>query len=230
MFVKLVVTGTGTGAGKTVITTLLCRRVAEHGYSTAAFKPLCSGGRDDARALHRAAGGGLSLDIVNPWHFRAPLAPRLAARLEGKRILLRDVAAHIRRHSRGVETVLVECAGGLLSPLAEDGDAPELIRALDATPVVVAANRLGVVHDVRATLHALPPAVAGRAVVVLNGKVAGDRSCRHNAALLGEYLDAARIFEFPQLKSTVLEGGRIPAALRALLDRILGASGIHPGT
>ena len=118
----LFITGTDTGVGKTVfaaVATLLLRR---RGVRVAALKPICSGGREDARLLHAAAGRVLSLDEVNPWHFRAALAPTLAARRENRLVLLRPVVAHIRRAAKRFEVVIVEGAGGLLSPLGEKFD------------------------------------------------------------------------------------------------------------
>src|ERR1017187_5696129 len=76
------ITGTDTGVGKTVLTALLTRNLRERGVNEAALKPICSGGRDDARELCAASSGVLTLDQVNPWHFRAPMAPLLAARRE----------------------------------------------------------------------------------------------------------------------------------------------------
>ena len=62
----LVVTGTGTGVGKTVLSALLIRRLLRLGRAVRAFKPLCSGGRGDARVLEAALGGGQALGEVNP--------------------------------------------------------------------------------------------------------------------------------------------------------------------
>ena len=107
----LFVTGTDTGVGKTVFTTLATIYLRQRGLRVAALKPLCSGGREDARLLHAAAGKVLSLDEVNPWHFRAALAPVVAARQEGKRVRLRTVVARIRRAARGFDVVLVETVG-----------------------------------------------------------------------------------------------------------------------
>lgn len=228
MSVKLVVTGTGTGAGKTALASILLRRCIRRGFQPVVFKPLCSGGREDALALRAAAGANTSLDTINPWYFDKPLTPLLAARIAGKTISLSDITSHIRGHSAGAEVVIVECAGGLLSPFASDGDAPELIRALRAVPLVVAPNRLGVIHDVRATLHALPRSAARRALVILSGEAPGDPSCRHNAAMLAEYFDAERLFRIPTLAPAILAGGRMPKSLEAELDRILSASGVHP--
>ena len=89
------ITGTDTGVGKTVLTALLARYLCERRVRVAAFKPVCSGGRADARALHAALGGVLTLDEINPWHFRAALAPTLAAAREKKSVALAQVLGHI---------------------------------------------------------------------------------------------------------------------------------------
>src|SRR3984957_4403591 len=152
----LFITGTDTGVGKTVLTRLLAQFLHRRGLNVAALKPICSGGRDDARALHAALGGALTLDEINPWHFRAPVAPSLAARLEKRTVKLAPVLAHIRAWQKKSRVTLIEGAGGLLSPLGEDFDSRDLITALRATPVIVAPNKLGVVNHVLLTLEALP--------------------------------------------------------------------------
>src|SRR5664280_2498160 len=90
------ITGTDTGVGKTVLTALLTRHLRERGVNAAALKPVCSGGRNDVRALRAAMKGALTPNEINPWHFRAPLAPLLAARRERKRVTPANVLAHIR--------------------------------------------------------------------------------------------------------------------------------------
>src|SRR4051812_26948473 len=104
--------GTDTGVGKTVLASLLTLRLRDYGVRVAALKPLCSGGRNDARILLNAAGKVLTLDEVNPWHFRAPLAPLIAARMENRSVKLREAVSHIRNVSKQFETVIVESAGG----------------------------------------------------------------------------------------------------------------------
>src|SRR5471032_2729870 len=113
----LFITGTDTGVGKTVLTALLTRFLRERGINAAALKPICSGSRADARALHAAMNGALTLDEINPWHFRAPIAPLLAARKAGQRVKLSQVRAHIHAMQKRFDVLLVEGAGGLLSPL-----------------------------------------------------------------------------------------------------------------
>ena len=139
----LFITGTDTGVGKTVLTSLLTRHLRERGVAVAALKPICSGGRADARALHSSLDGALTIDEINPWHFRAPLAPLLAARREHRRVDLANVLAHVRSVQRRFDVVLVEGAGGLLSSLGEGFNARDLIIALRAVPIIVCPNRLG---------------------------------------------------------------------------------------
>src|SRR5277367_2807012 len=92
----LFITGTDTGTGKTVLTVLLTRFLRERGVNAAALKPICSGGRDDARKIFAAMDGALTLDEINLWHFRVPIAPLLAARKENRHVKLSQVLAHIR--------------------------------------------------------------------------------------------------------------------------------------
>jgi len=195
----LFITGTDTGVGKTVLATLLARYFRERGVKVAALKPICSGGRGDARVLRAALNGALTLDEINPWHFRAPIAPVLAARRERKRAKLSQVLAHVLAVQKRFDVLLVEGAGGLLSPLGEDFDSRDLIASLRATPVVVCPNRLGAVNQVLLTLDALPRSAAATARVVLMSPPKPDASTRTNADLLAEYFDGKRIFLLPWL-------------------------------
>ncbi len=193
----LFITGTDTGVGKTIFAALTTRSLREHGFHVAALKPICSGGRADARQLHRAAGKVLSLDKVNPWYFRAALAPLLAARQEKKRLRLRTVVAHIGRIAKRFEVVVVEGAGGLLSPLGENFDSRDLIRALGAEAIVVCPNKLGAVNQVRLVLEALPPAGARQARIVLVNPKKPDAATRTNLQLLKEFVKPKSVLVLP---------------------------------
>jgi dethiobiotin synthetase len=197
----LFVTATDTGAGKTVLSSLLVHYLRETGESVMAFKPLCSGGRGDARALHAALGEAVPLDIVNPWHFRAPLAPLLAARREKKRVTLALVLAHIRAHREGFETTLVEGAGGLLSPLGQGFDSRDLMVALRARPLIVVPNKLGGVNHLLLTLAALPPAIRVRAQIILMSPPKTDLATDTNLGLIRELLPRQPTYVFPWLGS-----------------------------
>ncbi len=217
------VTGTDTGVGKTVLTALLARHLRRRGINVAALKPVASGGRADARVLRAALDGSLTLAEINPWHFRASLAPVLAARREHKRVTKAAVLAHIRKMQKRFELVLVEGAGGLLSPLGEDFNSRDLIAALRATPIVVGPNRIGVVNQVLLTLGALPRTAAARARVVLVSPPKPDAATATNAKLLAEFFDAKRIFPLPWLgerwvAEKTLTDLQVQRTLRALTE------------
>ena len=215
------ITGTDTDVGKTVLTALLAHYLREHGVNAVALKPVCSGDRADARALHAASAGALTLDEINPWHFRAPVAPLLAARRERRRVALADVLAHVRAMQKRFNVVLVEGAGGLLSPLGAKFDSCELIAALRATPIIVCPNRLGAMNQILLTLAALPQRASCRTRIVLMSPAKPDASTATNASLLAEFLDRKRIFCLQHFgrridPGKILKTSRMRRTLRAL--------------
>jgi dethiobiotin synthetase len=189
----LFITGTDTGVGKTVFAAQLTRQLQRQGRQVAALKPICSGGREDARLLRKAADGALSLDEVNPWHYRAALSPLLAARKERKKLHQMEVVRHVQSVAKRFDVVVVEGAGGLLSPLGEEFDSRDLIIALGATPIIVAPNKLGAVGQVRLVLEALPMALRRRAEVLLVSQPKPDKASRTNATLLREFVPAKQV-------------------------------------
>jgi dethiobiotin synthetase len=156
----LFVTGTDTGVGKTYVAALIARELAAAGVRVGMYKPAASGcterdGRlvsEDALALWEAAGRPLDLSHVCPQMFRAPLAPHLAARAEGKEVdaeLLRSGLAAWTDHC---DVALVEGAGGLMSPLSDDDYVADLAEEFGYPLVVVAPNVLGVINQTLQTL------------------------------------------------------------------------------
>ena len=222
----VVITGSDTGVGKTVLTAWLARRLRARGIQAVALKPLCSGGRSDARALHAANDGELTLDEVNPWHFSAPLAPVLAARGEGERIQLPQVVNWARAVGRGFDLVLVEGAGGLLSPLGEGFDTRDLVRELRGTPVLVVPNRLGAVGQMRLIFEALPRSAKARAQMVLVGGKGGDAAAGSNPTLLKEWLPGVPLTLLPWVTggaaASPASGRRISTALKSLTAALQG--------
>jgi len=217
------ITGTDTGVGKTVLTALLTRFLSERGVRAAALKPVCSGGRADARVLHAAQAGALTLDEINPWHFRAPVAPSLAARRENTTVKLPQVLAYLRALQKRFDLLLVEGAGGLLSPLGDNFNSHDLISALRATPIVVAPNKLGVVNHILLTLEALPKSVGPKAKVIFMSPPRADAATGANAELLGQFVSPEKIQLLPWLgenidASAALKKSRVQRALSALAE------------
>lgn len=215
----LFITGTDTGVGKTVASVLLTRHWLATGADVVAVKPFCSGGRDDAEALREAQGGNVATEAINPWFFPEPLTPMLAARRAGCRLKLADALRFLRQSAAGHDGLLVEGAGGLLSPLGEDFSARELIHRLQAIPVVVCPDRLGAINQARLVFAALGAPARAKARLVLVSQPSPDSSTRHNAAILGEILGDDRVFRLPWL-SQPATSVRIPPGIRALLASV----------
>ena len=216
------ITGTDTGVGKTALTALLTRHLRAQGRVARAVKPLCSGGREDAHLLRAAQGDALPLDEVNLWHFRAPLAPLVAARREGVKIRRGEMLSYLRRMRAGCDVLLVEGAGGLLSPLGEDFNARDLITALRATPLVVCPNRLGAINQALLVLAALPQGAARRAQLVLMAQLRPDTSAQSNVTMLEEALSSTRVHVLPRLTEAQLAGRMsLSPRLRQMLNSLV---------
>jgi dethiobiotin synthetase len=151
--------GTGTDVGKTYVTAALAAAV-RHQRRVLALKPVESGVVEgepgDAGTIARAAGHPAQL---SSWRFLRGVSPHLAAREQGQTLALAPVVQWIAAAERaaGASVTLIETAGGACSPLAPGVTNIELARALEpALWVLVAPDALGVLHDVTATLRALP--------------------------------------------------------------------------
>jgi dethiobiotin synthetase len=158
----LFVVGTDTGVGKTFVAARLVAALAREGLRVGVYKPAASSCRrdgrklvsDDALALWRAAGEPGALASVCPQRFAAPLAPHLAARQERKEIdarLLRKGLDYWRKRS---DIVVVEGAGGLMSPIGESDYVADLAAEFGFPLVVVAPNRIGTINSTLLTLIA----------------------------------------------------------------------------
>ncbi|TWT90978.1 ATP-dependent dethiobiotin synthetase BioD 1 [Pseudobythopirellula maris] len=203
----LFITGVGTEVGKTHVATLIAQQLAQSGVRVGVYKPVASGCRktddglvaDDAVALWQAAGKPLTLDAVCPQRFAAPLSPHRAAWAEETRVDSELLRSGVDAWRDACDVLVVEGAGGLLSPLSDDDYNADLAADLGFPLVVVAANRLGVINDTLQTvLTAHAYAAANRidtdlrlAGVVLNdiasdGGPPGDESTASNLEDLEE--------------------------------------------
>jgi dethiobiotin synthetase len=159
----LFVTGTDTGVGKTVVSTVIAAALAARGCRVGVVKPVETGCRSaggtlvpvDALALAAAAGDPAPLEIVCPYRLPDPLAPALAAERAGVAIDVDALAEHVRRRAAGVDVLLVEGAGGLLVPLTRRESFADLARRLDARLLVVVGSRLGAINHALLTLEVL---------------------------------------------------------------------------
>lgn len=168
------VTGTDTDVGKTIIASGIAAVLKERQIDVGVFKPLLSGisrenPASDTSLLKQFSQTSLSYDEITPFAFKEPLAPYVAAKLEGKSVRMEDVLSHWEKIKEKHEFFIVEGAGGISVPLGEQFLVIDLIKALNLPILIVARPNLGTVNHIFLTVQyakSLGLTVAG---VVLNG-------------------------------------------------------------
>lgn len=219
----LVVSGTGTGVGKTVVTAAVAALAATRGTSVAVVKPAQTGAGpadpgdlDDVRRL-----AGVT-DLHEYARFPDPLSPAAAARHAGMPPLdLGGVAGRIRELAADRRLVVVEGAGGLLVRYDEEGTTlADLARALTAPVLVVADPALGTLNHTALTLEALANRGIDLAGVVLGSWPRDpDLACRSNIR------DLETLAARPLAGALAAGSGALPAAEFLLAAR----DGLGPG-
>ena len=210
------ITGTDTGVGKTWFTCTLLRTWLGAGHNSAALKPIASGDRDDAVQIHHAIGARLTLDEINPVHFKKPVAPLAAARAENRTIDFSALNHSIQKLRTKFSHFAVEGVGGWRVPLAPDYDVRAWARDLGMPVIVVARGTLGTLNHTQLTVDSIRAAGLTCAGVVVNaGPSTGndspdlDLARLENCVLLRELL-ALPVLELGRGVETV---GRLPAWL-----------------
>ncbi len=203
----LCVVGTGTDVGKTHVSRTLLHAASET-HASLGLKPIETGvprgSREgaDAKALREAARAAFV--ETGALTFVDPISPHLAARDTGASI---DVDAIVVTLERAIAAstasfVLVESAGGLFSPLGDTTTnldlASRMVARFAAKVVLVAPNRIGVLHDVSATVRAARAASLALPFVALSSTSAIDPSQSSNAAELSRLGIARDVVTFPR--------------------------------
>jgi dethiobiotin synthetase len=197
---RIFITGTDTGVGKTVVTALLLAQLRDSGKTVRAVKPFCTGERADAFLLWELQEREASIESVNPFYFEEPLAPWTAARRAGKAITLEQTVDFLKEAQPKEGVLLIEGAGGLLSPLGHSFDARSLIRELGTEVIVVAANRLGVLNHVLLTMDALKQGEQNSIKLVLVDVGATEPATDSNPGDLRLLLKNVPLFRIPYIR------------------------------
>lgn len=161
------VTGTDTGVGKTLVSSLLVSALLGQGKKANYFKPVQTGSDlDTPRVAHLS--GIKPVDLIHPvYSFQAPASPHRAAALENQEIRI-DLIRETWNQIQGGHWV-VEGAGGLLVPLNSNQTIRDLIQALQLPVLVVASARLGTINHTLLTLEAARSAQISVRGIVLSG-------------------------------------------------------------
>ena len=160
----LLVTGTDTGVGKTLVSCALLRALARRGHRIGVYKPAETGvaedgtGRlrgEDCTRLVDAARAGQPLDTVSTALYRIPAAPLVSAEAAGESIDPDALARDFEALRPGFDALWGEGAGGLLVPIAEGFCYADLAERLQLPVLLVVASRLGCLNHALLTLAEL---------------------------------------------------------------------------
>lgn len=197
---RWLITGTGTDVGKTWVSEALIRGWVGAGRTLQVLKPVLSGvdladpsgwQNSDPGRLLTAAGRPLSgeaLRATSPFCFRAPLSPDQAAEDEGRTLSLTEVLQVVLQADRPeFQELLVEGAGGVMSPLSQDATQLALWRRLGWPVVLVAGTYLGSISHTLTALEVLGSQAAG---VILSPSLEAPVSPQRHAATLSRFTQA----------------------------------------
>jgi dethiobiotin synthetase len=192
----LVVTGTGTGIGKTHFSEALLLTLGKRGVRVAGLKPVETGidpaVPSDSERLSRASTFHVQHSL---YRFTPPVSPHLAARWATTEIELKRIEATVSQARAATDLTLLELPGGLFTPLSESLLNIDAARALapDWT-LLIAPDRLGVLHETIATSRAAAATGLTLSAVALVSQATSDASIATNAAELLRFIPCRPIF------------------------------------
>ena len=236
----VLVTGTDTGVGKTVIAAALIAVLRARGVRALGFKPVESGVDADEPAdselLARASGERVALALPL-LQLREPLAPAVAAERAGVALNPEELELRVDQLRKAGYTLVIEGAGGVLVPLSWEkrgresfsGDAGEkdsrplsytvldLAERRNLDAIVVARAGLGTLNHIALTVLMLQSRRVAVRGIVLNGRsTPPDLAESTNPSILARMLPGLRIVEVPHQNSD-----RVIAGAAAIVGRLL---------
>ncbi len=156
------ITGTDTGVGKTFVTSGLITAFKEMGLSVCPMKPVETGCSmkngslipKDTLRLIKVSKNEEPLDVINPYRFKLPLAPAVAAKLEGVVIKKQKILSAYKKLSRKYDMTIVEGSGGLMVPVYKQYLFVDLVKELSIPLIIVSRPGLGTINHTLLTTEA----------------------------------------------------------------------------
>ena len=190
------ITGTDTGVGKTFVAAGLIRAMKEQGIDVCPMKPAETGCRvskgrlisDDTLKLIQESGVDEPIDVINPYRFRKPLAPSVAAEFEGGNFKKRIVLDAYKQLAIKHEMIIVEGAGGIMVPLYKRYLFLDLVKDLNLPLMIVARSGLGTINHSLLTIEAARKKGIKILGVIMNSAIKSkkDISCKTNPEVIAQ--------------------------------------------
>ena len=156
------ITGTDTGVGKTFVAVGLIKALRESGFNVCPMKPVETGCRmkrgqrvsGDTLKLVRAAGVHEASDVINPYRFKQPLAPSVAAELENVTLKKRKILKAFNYLFNKYDVTIIEGAGGIMVPVYKKYLFLDLIKDMNVPLLIVSRPGLGTINHTLLTIKA----------------------------------------------------------------------------
>ncbi|MBI5920346.1 MAG: dethiobiotin synthase [Betaproteobacteria bacterium] len=157
---RLFITGTDTGIGKTVSTCLLLRALNAKGIAALGMKPIAAGinaygSWDDVELIRAASDIQVSLEDMAPYRLQVAASPHFAAEAEKVTIRQEIILRALTRLEQRAQIVVIEGVGGFRVPLSADFDSADLAQAIAAPLLLVVPMRLGCINHALLSAEAI---------------------------------------------------------------------------
>ncbi|MBC7756455.1 MAG: dethiobiotin synthase [Bdellovibrio sp.] len=162
----LFITGTDTGVGKTYVACKLMEQYAAQGYKVVGMKPIAAGEdfvngewvNDDVLKLEAASNVKAPRALTNPYSFKEPIAPHIAAELAGVNVRLEVLRQAFDELSQLADVVIVEGAGGFLVPINGEETLADFAKSIKVPIILVVGMKLGCINHTLLTAEAIKTA------------------------------------------------------------------------
>lgn len=156
----LFITGTGTDIGKTYVTGLIVKKLAEYGKNPGYYKAAMSGNDrrpdgslipGDALFVKQCSGIRQPLEEMCPYVYENAYSPHLASRIEGNPVEMDIVKKGFKAVSEKYDYITVEGSGGILCPICFDErkiQLEDIIKELNLSSIIIADAGLGTINSV----------------------------------------------------------------------------------
>jgi len=219
--------GTDTAVGKTTVGVALLHLLAARGLRPVPFKPVETGlgqhPSDASRLRDAAMRADLPIDVVCPFRFPAPLAPAAAAQASGTGLDLQALLSAAAAAGSFGAPLIVESAGGLLTPYADNLTSADLASALGLPVLLVARNALGTVnHTALSVLEIRRRALSLLGIILVHTDPSVTPDQPSNASLIARLTGIPPLGVLPHLPSPT------PSLLAAALEQAVDLRPLLP--
>lgn len=209
---RFFITGSGTNAGKTFVTAAIASKIQQKNLKITCLKPIASGidpaspdATSDPAILLAATGQELTSENIKsicPWQFKLPASPDIAATHAGAApIRLEDVIAFCRsQEQHNADIMLVEGAGGVMTPISPAATMLDLAAGLGYPVIVVTGCYLGAISHTLSACTAIEGRGLEIAAIVISETAAGECNQAELAASIRNHVKYP-VIEIPQMPS-----------------------------